>query len=146
MHSTEAPWTRNLRPSDFLSYRVRQRTAQGGGHVTNLIAARIRKARNDRGLSQTELSKLLGVNRATIGHWERDDGFTPNLQHLHSLSLALDVTIDWLTGGEQNALSALATSSSRATLESQMLALSKHLPVSFLASVVALLEKAEFYL
>ncbi|WP_230620333.1 helix-turn-helix domain-containing protein [Xanthomonas arboricola] len=114
--------------------------------MTNLIAARIRKARNDLGLSQTELSKLLGVNRATIGHWERDDGFTPNLQHLNSLSLALDVTIDWLTGGEQNALSALATSSSRATLESQMLALSKHLPVSFLASVVALLEKAEFYL
>ncbi|PPU94876.1 helix-turn-helix domain-containing protein [Xanthomonas albilineans] len=110
------------------------------------IAERIRLARNDRGLSQTELSRLLGVNRATVGHWESGESFAPNLQHLHSLSLVLEVTIDWLTSGDEEASRAASPNTSRSHLEGRMLDLSKHLPVSFLASVVALLEKAEFYL
>lgn len=114
--------------------------------MASSIAERIRTARNDCGLSQTELSRMLGVNRATIGHWERDESFAPNIQHLHSLSLSLKVTIDWLMGGDVRLPQGVAENSSRASLERRMLALSKHLPVSFLASVVALLEKAESYL
>ncbi|MEC5080625.1 helix-turn-helix transcriptional regulator [Xanthomonas oryzae] len=120
--------------------------AQGRACLMSSIAERIRSARNSRGLSQTELSKLLGVNRATIGHWERGKSFAPNLHHLHSLSLALEVTIDWLTSGDEESSRAASSSTSRSHLEGRMLDISKHLPVSFLASVVALLEKAEFYL
>ncbi|MEA9746053.1 helix-turn-helix domain-containing protein [Xanthomonas campestris pv. raphani] len=124
----------------------RDLSAQGGVGLTSSISNRIRSARTDRGLSQTELSKLLGVNRATVGHWERSESFAPNLQHLHSLSLALDVTIDWLTGGDEESSPVASSRGSRYHLEGRMLELSKHLPVSFLASVVALLEKAELYL
>ncbi|WP_080931551.1 helix-turn-helix transcriptional regulator [Xanthomonas albilineans] len=74
--------------------RYLNRRAHGGDYLMASIAERIRLARNDRGLSQTELSRLLGVNRATVGHWESGESFAPNLQHLHSLSLVLEVTID----------------------------------------------------
>jgi len=49
-------------------------------------------------------------------------------------------------GGDATLAQGVVENSSRASLERRMLVLSKHLPVSFLASVVALLEKAESYL
>ncbi|WP_254459855.1 helix-turn-helix domain-containing protein [Xanthomonas sacchari] len=109
------------------------------------IASRIRSARKSRGLSQTQLSKLIGVNRATIGHWERNESFSPNRSHLQALSKALHVSLDWLALGLDAPVPRMPVDS-RAKLEFKMVELSKHLPTSFLVIVVALMENAEMYL
>ncbi|MEA9586275.1 helix-turn-helix domain-containing protein [Xanthomonas sp. WHRI 10064A] len=49
------------------------------------LATRIRAARIGAGMSQTELAQKLGVNRATVGHWERS-GFAPSLDYLYAMS------------------------------------------------------------
>lgn len=109
------------------------------------ISSRIKLARTNCGLSQTDMARLLGVNRATVAHWEREEGFTPTLDHLHKMSDALGVTLAWLAQGETPSAEPVVRGS-RARLEEKMIELSKHLPVSFLASVVALMENAETYL
>ncbi|MEC3890126.1 helix-turn-helix transcriptional regulator [Xanthomonas campestris pv. papavericola] len=111
----------------------------------NSLAARIRAARIGIGMSQTELAQKLDVNRATVGHWERKNGFAPSIDHLYAMSSVMRVSPNWLFHGEDRPQSPEA-GGVRAGLESKMLSLSKHLPVSFLASVVALLENAENYL
>ncbi|MGH8053969.1 MAG: helix-turn-helix domain-containing protein [Stenotrophomonas sp.] len=115
------------------------------GHPHRLIADRIRTARVNRGLSQTDLAKLLGVNRATIAHWERDDGFNPNVDHLRAISVALQIGVDWLTSAQAET-TAIITTGVRSTLELQMVELSKHLPVSFLTCLIALMENAKTHL
>ncbi|KXU93833.1 XRE family transcriptional regulator [Stenotrophomonas maltophilia] len=109
------------------------------------IPSRIRLARANCGLSQTEMARRLGVNRATVAHWEREEGFTPTIEHLHRMSGVLGVAFAWLAQGETPPAEP-AVRGSRARLEEKMIELSKHLPVSFLASVVALMENAETYL
>lgn len=96
-------------------------------------------------MSQTELAQALRVNRSTIGHWEREKGFDPSIVHLQAMSRVMNVSPTWLLHGPNHA-SVGDTGGARASLEFKLLSLSKHLPVSFLASVVALLENAEMYL
>lgn len=96
-------------------------------------------------MSQTELALELDVNRATIGHWERENGFAPSVGHLRAMSRVMKVSATWLLHGEDHPRAADA-GATRAVLESKLLSLSKHLPVSFLASLVALLENAGTYL
>ena len=96
-------------------------------------------------MSQTELAQALAVNRATIGHWEREKGFAPSVDHLRAMSRVMRVNSTWLLHGE-DVPRPVEAGGVRAGLEVKLLSLSKHLPVSFLASVVALLENAETYL
>ena len=96
-------------------------------------------------MSQTELAQALGVNRATIGHWERERGFAPSVDHLRAMSHVMQVSSSWLLHGD-DLPQPVEAGGVRAGLEMKLLSLSKHLPVSFLASVVALLENAETYL
>jgi len=60
------------------------------------------------------------------------------------LSHQLQVDFEWLVVGKERSEndSSAATLRSRHHLESRMLHLSKHVPVSFLATVIALLESA----
>lgn len=109
------------------------------------MAARIRRARVDRGLSQTELANALGVNRSTVGHWEREQGFDPSIEHVQIMSQIMNVSVDWLLSGSC-ALREVAPSGGRAGLETRLLELSKHLPASFLIKIVALMESAESYM
>lgn len=67
------------------------------------LAARIRSARIGSGLSQTELAKALHVNRSTVGHWEREQGFSPTLDHLHTMSRVMSVSFTWLVQGVDQA-------------------------------------------
>lgn len=110
----------------------------------NTLAERIRAARIRSGLSQTELSKALNVNRSTVGHWEREQGFSPTAEHIKNMSRVMSVSASWLLQGTDDAPRP-EPSGARALLESKMVSLSKHLPVSFLTTLVALMENAERY-
>ncbi|KLD79221.1 helix-turn-helix transcriptional regulator [Xanthomonas hyacinthi] len=112
------------------------------------VAARIRSARKALGLSQGALGRRLGVHRATVAHWERADGFVPSVDNLRVLSKELQVDFEWLAVGRMTGKTepSSAAPSSRRDLESRLLQLSRHVPVSFLATVVALLESASTYL
>ena len=72
----------------------------------------------------------------------------PSVGNLRVLSKELQVEFEWLAvggiGGKALPLSAVP--SSRCDLESRLLQLSRHVPVSFLATVIALLENASAYL
>lgn len=114
------------------------------------LPERLRSARKMSGKSQSQLAQVVAVNRATVAHWERSGGFVPNVEHLRALSEALDVNFEWLaTGADRRQMEGLATAAtalSRPDLEARLVQLSKHLPVSFLLSVVALMETTESYL
>ncbi|WP_249260256.1 helix-turn-helix domain-containing protein [Xanthomonas graminis] len=112
------------------------------------VAARIRSARKALGFSQGMLADKLGVHRATVAHWERTDGCVPSIDKLRVLSRELQVEFEWLALGwtaDKSEPSNVAPKS-RGDLESRMLQLSRHVPASFLATVVALLESASAYL
>ena len=119
------------------------------GEDTQAISERIRLARANLGLSQTELAKAIGVNRATVGHWERGGAFAPSREHLQALSARLQVSLDWLAYGEQSPVAAVVDAagspSSRARAEEVMLELSRQLPMSFVAQVVALMASMKAY-
>ncbi len=66
-------------------------------HMSELNLARLRSARGRHGLTQTELSRLLGVTPALAGQWER--GYKdPSLVKLKELTRALRVSLPWLLG------------------------------------------------
>ncbi len=109
------------------------------------LSARIRSARVSSGLSQTDLAKALSVNRATVGHWEREQGFSPSVDHLRTMARVMNVSMSWLVAGEQMTPPGDGVGA-RSSLEARMVALSKHLPMSFLLHVVALMESAETYI
>lgn len=60
--------------------------------------ARIRAARKERGLSQTELAGAVGVTQPTVANWEHD-AHTPRRAALPKLASALAVTPDWILKG-----------------------------------------------
>lgn len=51
---------------------------------------RVRQAREDKGLSQYDLSRSTGLSRVTIRAVERDDGYEPNSTVMTMLCQALD--------------------------------------------------------
>jgi HTH-type transcriptional regulator, cell division transcriptional repressor len=109
------------------------------------LSARIRVARVSSGLSQTELSKALKVNRSTVGHWERKFGFVPSIEHLSELGRITRVSVSWLISGDSVAAGGMPEGT-RHLLEASMLTTSRNLPISFLNSIVELMRSAERHL
>ncbi|MGE8281472.1 MAG: helix-turn-helix domain-containing protein [Stenotrophomonas sp.] len=114
------------------------------------MSVRIKASRISAGLSQTELAVAIGVNRSTVGHWERGGAFSPSREHLQALSLALQVSLDWLVHGEPSvpasATHTAASLSPRLAAEQKMVGLSRQLPLSFVDRVLALMEGMAAYL
>ncbi|MFT4246731.1 MAG: helix-turn-helix transcriptional regulator [Pseudomonas sp.] len=115
------------------------------------MALRIRDARKAAGLTQSALAARLHVHRATVAHWERDTGFAPGIEHLRALSRELQVGFEWLALGDEAGQPRNGTQdgmqmNSRRELESRLMQLSRHIPTSFLATIVALIESASTYL
>jgi transcriptional regulator with XRE-family HTH domain len=67
------------------------------------FALRLKKARNDKGLSQTELAKLVGIHYTQIGRYETK-GAQPAADILSKLANALGVSSDFLTNGTSDDL------------------------------------------
>lgn len=60
-----------------------------------IIMAEIRKRLEERGISQTEFAKLVGVDKATMCRWLNDIGSLPNLKYVNRMCevLGIELTI-----------------------------------------------------
>lgn|SRR6056297_3308929 len=67
------------------------------------FAQRLKKARTDKGLSQTELAKQVGIHYTQIGRYETK-GAQPSADVLSKLANALGVSSDFLTNGTSDDL------------------------------------------
>lgn len=70
--------------------------------MPGMLSERIAALRKDRGLTQEQLGKMVGVSSQAVGKWEK--GGAPDVELLPVLSRQLGVTIDalfGLEGGEQ---------------------------------------------
>jgi transcriptional regulator with XRE-family HTH domain len=63
------------------------------------IATRIRRARTQAGLTQTEVARRLGVQRSAVTQWERKGGTTPSVEHLAQIASETRVCFEWLATG-----------------------------------------------
>ena len=64
-----------------------------------ISAERIRKLREDRGLSQEQLGKIIGVDRTTIVKYET--GASRPTRYLKKMAHYFNVTTDYLIGNEE---------------------------------------------
>lgn len=67
------------------------------------FAQRLKKARTDKGLSQTELGNLAGIHYTQIGRYE-NKGAQPSADVLSKLANVLGVSSDYLTNGSTDEL------------------------------------------
>jgi transcriptional regulator with XRE-family HTH domain len=61
------------------------------------LGERIRKAREDLGLSQQQFAELLDVDRKTVGNWESGRN-QPRYGDLMLIASVADVSLEWLAG------------------------------------------------
>lgn len=57
----------------------------------NNLGSRIRELRIERGLTQPQLAKMVGVTNAVISFWEE-----PKASYVKKLAMCLNVTTDYL--------------------------------------------------
>ena len=60
-----------------------------------MVADRIKALRDERGLTQTELSKLLGITRSSVNAWEMGIS-VPSTQYIVELAHIFRVSTDFL--------------------------------------------------
>ena len=63
------------------------------------ISTRIRRARTQAGLTQTEVARRLAVQRSAVTQWEREGGTTPSVGHLAQIACETRVCFEWLATG-----------------------------------------------
>ncbi len=64
------------------------------------LGTRIRQARLARGWKQEEFAERIGVSPTTVVNWETDNK-PPGRKNMLRLSEELQVSIDWLAGGQE---------------------------------------------
>lgn len=71
--------------------------------MTTSLASRIRKARKDAELTQEAVAKHFGIKRVSVTQWEL--GATrPATERIEELAKLLNVSADWLLGGNSGSL------------------------------------------
>lgn len=83
------------------------RNVSGGRVPVFSLGERIRKAREDHGLSQQAFADALGVDRKTLGGWENGK-HRPSYGDLMLVSSVADVSLEWLAGDLYRPLSGVA--------------------------------------
>jgi transcriptional regulator with XRE-family HTH domain len=71
--------------------------------VFDLFGENLKKFRNNKGLSQIKLSKLLNVSQQTVGSWEINRT-SPDPEMIKKISEILDVSADKLLGLDKKTL------------------------------------------
>ena len=69
------------------------------GDIMLNFAENLRKARENKGMSKTEIARYLGLSLTAYSLYEKGER-EPNLLNLQKISIALDVTVDKLLKGE----------------------------------------------
>ena len=64
-----------------------------------MIGARIKELRTDRGISQRELGKAIGVSQKAVDYWERGVN-EPKASYITWLANYFEVSADYLLGLE----------------------------------------------
>lgn len=62
---------------------------------------KIKELRHEKGLTQSELATLLGVNQTAVGKYERGE-LEPNIHTLKKLADIFECSIDYLAGREDD--------------------------------------------
>lgn len=65
------------------------------------MSLRIRQARTRARLTQTELSRRVGVQRSAVTQWERENGTSPSVHHLTRIARETSVPFEWLATGRR---------------------------------------------
>ena len=86
------------------------------------LARQLKTKREERGLSQDEVSKAIFVSRQTISNWENDKTY-PDVQSLLLLSQLFEVSIDALVRGDVVDMQQAIAEDSRILLAGLLLAL-----------------------
>ena len=86
------------------------------------LARQVKTKREERGLSQDEVSKAIFVSRQTISNWENDKTY-PDVQSLLLLSQLFEVSIDALVRGDVVAMQQAIAEDSRILPAGLLLAL-----------------------
>ncbi len=68
------------------------------------IQKRLKLARKNQNLSQTDLAKKLGVVRTTVYQWETRKLLPPNIYTLEKIANILSVDVSWLCFGDKVSL------------------------------------------
>lgn len=63
------------------------------------IGMRIRQARRNTKLSQSELAELLSVQRSAVSNWESTAGTLPSTSNLIAIARNCSVSVEWLVTG-----------------------------------------------
>ena len=58
---------------------------------------RLRELRLEKGVTQSEIAKLLNMSKMAVSHWEQGDS-EPSIEQLKVLARFFDVTVDYLVG------------------------------------------------
>ncbi|WP_243290536.1 helix-turn-helix domain-containing protein [Bacillus sp. FJAT-47783] len=66
-----------------------------------MIGERIKKLRQNKGYSITEMAELAGVSKSYLSYIERNLQNNPSLQFLSKLAAPLDTSIEYLLGNEE---------------------------------------------
>lgn len=69
------------------------------------FAINLKEARGKAHLTQSALGEMVGLDKNTIGNYERnagEKGVVPNLENICAIADALNVSIDWLVGRKKD--------------------------------------------
>lgn len=83
------------------------------------FGARLKKARNNKQLTQHQVAKILGLNFTTISKYENDKS-QPDNDILQRLAHLYEVSIDWLLTGDFAASAEVRGSGSKVVFDGQM--------------------------
>jgi transcriptional regulator with XRE-family HTH domain len=64
---------------------------------SEVFPSRLKRARNDYGLTQVEASRLLNISQVALSNYENGKR-EPDIETLVKMSLLFDVSADWLIG------------------------------------------------
>lgn len=63
------------------------------------LCSRIQAARRLQDMTQTELARLVGVQRSAVSHWESPLGKNPTVSNLRKIAKVTGVGFEWLATG-----------------------------------------------
>lgn len=72
-----------------------------------MIAEKVKKLKEQKGLSQAELARLLGITRSSVNAWEMGIS-VPSTQYIVDLAGVFDISTDYLLGVDSSSTISVA--------------------------------------